>query len=275
MTSSFTTGSLSIGRQLTSSTKMFEKAATRLSSGKKINSASDDAAGLAIAKQLLGEAAVRSVASQNVSYAQSASDIASSAIGQISDISTRLSELAAQAANGTLSTEQRGALQSEYSQLQEEAVRITETTEFNGKQLLTDGSSTSYQVGPDGSSSSTIQSSGGGISSILAGLPSDISSQSAAQSALDGLQATQSQLSQQQGQIGATSSRLEYADNVNRVTRDNQIAAASRIEDADIASEVSNLSSAQLKSKAASFASSQLRASEQTIYSSLLGKIKA
>jgi flagellin len=275
MTSSFTAGTLNINRQLNSSSKLFEKAATRLSSGKKINYASDDAAGLAIAKQLLNEASVRDVGSRNVSYAQSASDIASSTIGQVTEISSRLSELAAQAASGTLSTAQRGALQSEYTQLQEEAVRIVETTEFNGTKLLTDGSSTSYQVGPDGSSSSTIESGGSGISSILAGLPSDISSQSDAQSALDGLQATQSQLSQQQGQIGATSSRLEYADNVNRATRDNLIAAAGRIEDADIASEISNLSSAQLKSKAASFASSQLRASEQTIYSSLLGKIKA
>ena len=113
MTSSFITGSLNINRQLTSSSKLFEKSANRLSSGKRTNSASDDAAGLAIASQLLAEAAVRDVGSRNVSYAQSATDIASGAISQISDISIRLSELAAQSANGTLSTEQRGALQSE------------------------------------------------------------------------------------------------------------------------------------------------------------------
>ena len=275
MTSSFSTGFLRVNRQLDNASQGFNKASTRLSSGKRINNTSDDAAGQAIAKQLLNEAAVRTVGSDNVGYAQSVNAVVSSAIEEVVGISTRLSELAAQAANGTYSTEQRAALQNEYSQLQQEAVRISETTEFNGQKLLTDGSSTSYQVGPDGSSSSTIQSGGSGISSILAGLPSDISSQSAAQSALEGLQATQSKLSQQQGQIGATSSRLEYANNVNKATSDNLRAAASRIEDADIAKEAADLALYSTKKDAATYVSAQLKESEKSKYSTLLGKIKA
>lgn len=275
MSSSFTTGSLSISRQLTSSSKLFEKAATRLSSGKNINTASDNAAGLAIATALTAQAAIRDVGSQNASYAQSANDIASSAVRQISEISTRLSELAAQAANGSLSGAQRESLQSEYSQLRQEAERITQTTEFNGKQLLTDGSSTTTQIGPDGSSGSTVESGESSVGSIVSNIPSDISTQEAAQTSLDGLQEAQNQLSQQQGQIGATSSRLEYANNVNQTIRDSQIAAAARIQDADVPTEISNLSSAQLRSRAASFASTQLQESTKAIYSSLLGKIKA
>jgi flagellin len=275
MTSSFSTGFLRVNRQLENATQGSGKASNRLSSGKRINYASDDAAGLAIAKQLLNEAAVRTVGSDNVGYAQSVNAVVSSAIEAVTGISLRLSELAAQAANGTYSAEQRDALQNEYSQLQQEAVRISETTEFNGQKLLTDGSSTSYQVGPDGSSSSTIQSGGSGISSILAGLPSNISSQSAAQSALDGLQATQSKLSQQQGQIGATSSRLEYANNVNKATSDNLRAAASRIEDADIAKETADLAKYDTQKNAALYVSAQLKESEKSKYSTLLSKIKA
>jgi flagellin len=274
MTSSFSTGSLSNNRQIAKAAKALDIASTRLSSGLRINSARDDAAGLAIASQLLNQASVRRVGSDNASYAQSEIDIATGAINELGAITTRLSELAAQAAN-PYSAEQRAALQNEYSQLQQEAVRISETTEFNGKKLLSDSASTSYQVGPDGSSSSTIESGGSSVSTVLAGIPSDISSQSTAQSALDGLQAAQRQLSQQQGQIGAVSSRLEYADNVNRATRDNNIAAASRIRDADIAKETADLARSDTQKNAALYVSAQLKEAEKSKYSTLLGKIKA
>ena len=274
MSSSFSIGSSGFSKHIGNASKLFEKAATRLSSGSRINSASDDAAGLAIASALSADAAVRSVASQNVSYAQSASDIASGAFTQISDISTRLSELAAQAANGTLSDEQRGALQSEYTQLREEVSRISETTEFNGVNVLNSGG-TSYQVGSDGSSSSTIESGTADTSSIASAIPSDISTQAAAQSALDGLANTLSQVSQQQGAIGATSSRLAFADSVNQATRVNEIAAAARIQDADVAGEAANLSTANVRVKAASFASSQQLDNERSKFATLLGTVKA
>lgn len=274
MTSSFVSSSSRVNRELTSSIKFLNKAATQLSSGSRINSASDDAAGLAIVAALTSDASLRSVASQNAGYAQSATDIASSAISQISDITTRLSELAAQASNGTLSDEQRGSLQAEYSQLQQEATRITETTEFNGVDLFS-GSSTGYQVGTDGSSDSTIESGGSTVSAVTSGLPADISTQAAAQATLDGLQSSLNQLSQQQGQLGATQSRLQYADNVNQETRINELAAASRIQDADISSTISDYTSAQLRVKASTFVSEQLRQSESTKYSTLFPKVTA
>lgn len=274
MTSSFITGSSSLNRNLNQSLKSLDKSFNRLSSGKRINSASDDAAGLAIANALTAQASVRDVASRNVSYAQSATDIASSALGQISDISVRLSELAAQAANGTLSDDQRSALQSEYSALTDEANRISQTTEFNGVNVL-NGGGTTYQVGTSGDGSSVIQSGASGVSSILAGLPSDISSQAAAQSALDGLTNSLSQISQQQGQLGATSSRLEFADNINQESRINELAAASRIQDADIGAEAANATAAQTKVKVASLLSSKQGDAERSKYASLLGKVSA
>lgn len=274
MTSSFISTSNNIGIKLNQSLKSLDKAFGKLSSGKRINSASDDAAGLAIASALESSASIRDVASRNASYAQSATDIASSAIGQISDISIRLSELAAQSANGTLSDDQRSSLQSEYTALQDEASRIAATTEFNGVNVLS-GSTTSYQVGTDGSADSSLQTGGSAVSSILSGLPSDISTQSAAQSALDGLQSTLSSLSQQQGQLGAVSSRLQYADNINQQSKINELAAASRIQDADIGAEAANATAAQIRVKTASFLSSKLGENERDKFSSLLGKIKA
>lgn len=268
--SSFISSSNNIGRQLSLSLKSLDKASLRLSSGRRINSASDDAAGLAIASALSTDASLRGVASQNAGYAQSAISIASGAISQISDITTRLSELAAQAANGTLSDTQRGALQTEYSELQQEATRITQSTEFNGNNLFS-GDSISYQVGIRGDSGSTITAGGSTVSSITSGLPSDISTQAAAQATLDGLKGSLNQLSQQQGQLGAVSSRISVADLVNQTSQLNQTAAAGRIQDADITSEISSFTSSQLKAKAATFVSSQLQRSETSRYSTLLG----
>jgi len=268
--SSFISSSNNIGRQLSLSLKSLDKASLRLSSGRRINSASDDAAGLAIASALSTDASLRGIASQNAGYAQSAISIASGAISQISDITTRLSELAAQAANGTLSDTQRGALQTEYSELQQEATRITQSTEFNGNNLFS-GDSISYQVGIRGDSGSTITAGGSTVSSITSGLPSDISTQAAAQATLDGLKGSLNQLSQQQGQLGAVSSRISVADLVNQTSQLNQTAAAGRIQDADITSEISSFTSSQLKAKAATFVSSQLQRSETSRYSTLLG----
>ncbi len=274
MTSSFITSASNINIKLNQSLKSLDKSSSRLASGKRINSATDDAAGLAIASALESKASLRDVASRNAGYAQSATEIASSAIGQISDISIRLSELAAQAANGTLSDDQRSSLQAEYSALQDEASRIAQTTEFNGVNVLS-GSSTTYQVGTDGSGNSSLQTEGSGVSSILAGLPSDISTQSAAQSALDGLQNTLTSLSQQQGQLGAISARLQYSDNSNQESKINELAAAARIQDADIGTEAANATAAQIRAKTASFLSSKLGDSEKLKYSSLLGKVSA
>ena len=174
MAISFNLSSTSFSKQINNASKLFEKAASRISSGSRINSASDDAAGLAIVNQLSANIAIRGVASNNASYGQSATDIASGALSEISSISTRLNELAAQASNGTYSDSQRSALQAEYTQLREEAARISSSTEFNGVNVL-NSSGTTYQVGTDGSSESSIQASPSDASGIVASLPADIS----------------------------------------------------------------------------------------------------
>ena len=105
---------------------------------------------------MLSEADTLKTGTRNVSYAQSAAQIADGATQQLSGITSRMQELATQSANGTLSDTQRQALQVEFSELQEEAGRIVSTTEFSGQQLLS-GDGFVVQVGSDGGPDSTIQ----------------------------------------------------------------------------------------------------------------------
>jgi flagellin len=273
MTSSISSSS-SVFDNLRKAQLQVRTSSNRLSSGKRINTAADDAAGLAIAEQLGVRVSVGQVASQNSSYAQSAISIAEGAIGQIGDITSRLSELAAQAANGTLSDAQRSSLQQEYTALRDEATRIVETTQFNGQSLLSASSGTSYQIGPDGTSNSQIQGGENSVSTLISNLPSSISSQGDAQGSLDALGTFQARLSEQQGSLGATSSRLQYAEAVNQETIINSQAAKARIEDADVASEVSNLISGQLKTSSATSVSGIMQEAQKNVMATIFKGLK-
>lgn len=152
-------------RRLDATTRGRSRNFERLSSGLRIVHASDDSAGLAVASDLNAEAVTRIVASRNINDGLSALTIMDEALAQQGDIVTRLSELAEQSANGTITHPQRSALQLEYRQLVAEYNRIGDTTEFNGLSLLlgnrADGaSSVGIQAGVDGSSNSLINLDG-------------------------------------------------------------------------------------------------------------------
>jgi len=208
----------------------------QLASGKRITSAADDAAGLAIAAGLAASITQISQASRNVSDASSALAIADGALGQVSEISVRLQELATASANGTLTDEQRGALQAEYSALASEVQRISETTTFNGRQLL-DGSSVSVQVG---SSAESLQVGGVNLQSLASSLTSqNIGTQAGAQAAMSAVDQFSKDLTTQRGgSIDAAMSRLQSAQNNLSSRRLAEQGALSQIEDADIPSAV-------------------------------------
>lgn len=212
------------------------KAFGQLSSGKRINSSADDAAGQAIAAALGASITQVSQASRNVSDTASALAIADGALGQVSELSTRLQELATAAANGTNTDEQRQALQAEYSALSSEIQRIGETTMFNGKQLL-DGSTISAQIGSGGE---TLQVSGVNLQSLVSPVASqDISTQAGAQNAMAAIQQFSQDLSTQRGgSIDAAMARLESVQNNLSSQRVAQSGALSRIQDADLPSAV-------------------------------------
>lgn len=208
------------------------KAFAQLSSGFRITSAADDAAGLAIASNLAASITTISQASRNASDVTSALSIADGALTQVQDISGRLQELAMTSANGVYSDEQRQAIQAEYSALTQEIQRIGSTTTYNGRQLL-DGSTISAAVNPDGSSFSV---GGVNLNELASSLSSqDLGTQSGAQSALSVIQDFSTQLSSQRGSsIDSALSRLESIQSNLQSQRVVQSSAFSQIADADV-----------------------------------------
>lgn len=227
----------------------------RLSSGLRINSASDDPAGLGLADKLRADAKIASVAIRNANDGLSLTAIADSALQEIGNMLTRMSELAEQSANGAYTNTQRSALSSEFLALGSEIDRIARTTEFNNLNLLSGSSNVTVQVGFTSQSTSqiVIQAVRGTLDSL--GLASSGSSalsfsiigtttagsQNAAQNALDAVNAAISTLSVTRGTLGAAESRLSTAINYLSVARENFVAAESRIRDADIAQEVADM----------------------------------
>lgn len=247
--------SLKAQRTLGISTEALSKTYERLSSGQRINRASDDAAGLAIADSLKANARVAAVAVRNANDGISTIAIADSALGEIGNVLSRLAELAEQSANGVFSTVQRSALQNEFTALGSEIERIAITTEFNGVKLLSGGSELVLQVGFNSGSTSRISYTGvqGTLQALalagtgLSNLQYSISGvnisegQSASRLALDAINSAISSLASTRGVLGATESRLQVAINNLSVARENFLAAESRIRDVDVASEAAEL----------------------------------
>ena len=247
--------SLIAQRNLNESTGAINTAYERLSSGLRINKASDDAAGLAIAESLKADAKVAGVGIRNASDGISVISIADQAIGQISNVLSRLSELAEQSANGVYGNVQRSALANEFGALTQEIERIALTTKFNGLNLLSGGGSVVFQVGFDGSSLSQVTYSGVQATLQALGLAAlgtstvtysiadstDVASQSAARQALDAINSAISSISRNRGSLGAAQSRLEVTIGNLQVARENFKAAESRIRDVDVASEAAEL----------------------------------
>jgi flagellin len=232
--------------------KIFEK----LSSGQRINRASDDAAGLAIASSLKTNARVASVAMRNAQDGISTVIVADGALNSMSNILGRLAELATQAANGSYSVTQRSALQAEFEVLGSELERIAVTTEFNGVTLLSGSQQIAFQVGFNGASTSQIilDQSGGAtlqrlglaevgtsaLSFSLSGV-SRTDAQAAAQSALAAVTGALTSLNTLRGTLGTVENRLSSAILSLQTSRENIQSAEARITDADVAVEAAEL----------------------------------
>lgn len=234
--------SLNTQRYLDETQAALGKSLQRLSSGLRINTAADDAAGLAIADQLRSDSRVASQAIRNANDGVSALGVGEQALGKVGDILTRLSELASQSATGTVANSQRSALQTEFTALVSEIDRISATTTFNGVNLLSAGTTVSLQVGLDGTANSRISfSTVDGTSSGIGLTGLAVSTQAGAQSALGSISTAISNVAQRRGTLGSVESRLNTAISSLRVARENYSAAESRIRDTDIAAETSNL----------------------------------
>ena len=251
-----------------------DSAMERLSTGKRINYARDDAAGQAIATRLTAEIQGLSAASRNASDAQSMVDTADGALQETQTLLLRMRELAVQSSNGTLATADRAALQSEAASLEAEITRIANTTSWAGKNLL-DGSFSgntpvadrTFQIGPD--SGQTIELSIPQMTATAATInyidALSIGSFTGAQSAITAIDTALSGVSEVRGKLGGISNRLDSTvANLDQV-RDNLSASKGRIEDADFAAETGNLAKNQIMQQAAIAIVAQANASKNTV----------
>ncbi len=256
-------GSINNQLQLSKTQVALRKAFAELSSGKRVNSAADDAAGLAISQQLIsqfrGDNRAITNASDGIGLVQTADD----ALGQLQNNTQRIRELAVQSANGTLTDNDRQQLQQEVDQLTQANSAIVQNTSFNGTSAFTGGTQVTLQIGANNSPNAqltigtpdlTATPANGGLNTFNASLTAtgviDISSQSAAQNTLTALDSDQQTLTSARGTLGATSNRLDAAISNLQVTAENTAAANSRIVDADYAASASNLIRQQILAQA-------------------------
>lgn len=231
------------------------KSFNRLSSGFRINSAQDDAAGLAISESLKSQIRSFSVAERNAGDGISLAQTAEGALGEIHNILGRMRELATQSSNGTLTSTDRQFLDAEFDDLQQEIGRIQASSKFNGRQLIgTTAAAVQLQVGLDNDVNDQITINLGGVSlSTVRNSGSTSVAGTGATTALNALQIIDdaiTSVSTARSDFGATINRLEVASNNIRTMRLNLSAANSRIRDVDVADETAALSRTQVLSQA-------------------------
>jgi len=257
----------------------------RLSTGLRINSAKDDAAGLYLAQSQTKDIRGLNMATRNAGDGISMAQTAEGALDQVASNLQRINELAIQSANGTYNTAARGGLQKEVDQLTMEIKRIVETTEFNGMPLLnSDAKDLVLQVGFTNEDASRINagiasgglagakgiSEGNALSGILAGginslSTVSISSQAAAQKAITLTRDAIDSVSEMRATFGAVMNRFEAVISGNNIYEENLSAARSRIQDADFATETSNLAKQQVLQQAGVASLSQANQAGQVI----------
>jgi flagellin len=242
--------SLEAQRNINATQGRLQKSFQRLSSGYRINNASDDAAGLAVSESMVAQLRSYSVAERNTNNAISMAQTAESGLGQISGILIRMRELSVQAANGDLTSTDRGYLDTEFQALKDEIERLSQATKFNGKDMLAGSTTTiDFQVGIGTTTFDTIAVAFGGVSLTglsLTGTNLAGSSAGAAKSAIDSVDSAFASINTLRARFGAAQNRLEVSVANTQTIRTNLSAANSRIRDVDVAEETSQLARSQV-----------------------------
>ena len=250
----------------------------RLSSGLRVNSAKDDAAGLAIANRMDAQVRGMNVAIRNANDGISLAQTGEGALGKVTDMLQRMRELAVQSANATNSSSDRSSLDSEYSQLAKEITRTLGATAFNGTTLLNSAATLAFQIGA-GTSSVTDQiainlsdmtSTSGSLATAVS-TTTGISTASAATTAMTAIDNALDQVNSARATFGAMQNRFESVISNLKVAAENQTAAKSRIIDADFAQETANLTRAQILQQAGTAMLAQANAAPQGVLSLLRG----
>jgi flagellin len=226
------------------------KTFNKLSSGYRVNSAADDAAGLAISESMKTQIRSYVVAERNANDAISMTQTAEAALGEMHSILGRMRELAMQGANGPMTSVDRGYLNTEFTALQAEMTRLQESAKFNGKALLAPtASSITFQVGLNNTASDkvTLTFGGLGMTTLLASSTSvGGASTGNALNALGRIDSALTTISTSRAKFGAAMNRLEVVTSSIQTMRLNLSAANSRIRDVDVAEETATLSKQQV-----------------------------
>jgi len=275
--------SLNAQRNLSSSQSSLATSMQRLSSGLRVNSAKDDAAGLAIAERMGSQVRGMNVAMRNANDAISLAQTGEGALGKVSDIFQRMRELAVQSSNGTNTTADRVSLNQEFVQLSQEATRTLGGTQFNGLNVLATTADSTFQIGANNTSTvdritvkafdwtstnqagitdvlgsavlsgTDIGSYNSATSTYTAGTDAPtnlITDATSARTAIANLDNAINSVNSQRATFGAIQNRFENVVSTLQVASENQNAAKSRIMDADYATETSNLSRANILQQA-------------------------
>jgi flagellin len=277
--------SLNAQRNLSTNQSGLASVFERLSSGLRVNSAKDDAAGLAVAEGLSAIIRGSNVAIRNANDGISLGQTAEASLGQIVNNLQRIREIAVQSANGTISNDQRSNLQKEVDQLTQEIARTVSSTQFNGTSLLSGGATISFQIGASGSDTLSLSggnlsltsgftsfsgaggASGGVATNLSAAITATgtvfVSTLAGSSGAIAKLDTDISFITAQRATFGAVQNRFDAVINNLSVYTESLTAARGRIVDADFAAETAALTRGQILQQAATAILAQANALPQ------------
>ena len=267
--------SLNTQRNLNSSQNLMATAMQRLSSGLRINSAKDDAAGLAISERMNSQVRGMNVAMRNAADGISLAQTAEGAIGKIGEALQRMRELAVQSANGTNNSGDRDNLNEEFGQLKSEITRLVSSTQFNGTTLLSGAQTFTFQIGAGTTANvDTISVNGTDLSSLsstVSALQITGADATAATASITSLDTQINTITRNRATWGSVQNRFESVISNLQVSSENLAAARGRIVDADYAAETAALTRAQILQQAGVAMLAQANASPQSVLSLLRG----
>lgn len=248
-----------ITRSLAINSTKTDDSMKRMASGNRINSAKDDAAGLAIATRMQANMKSMDVAKRNAGDGQSLAEAADAALGQTSDLMTRMKELATQAANATNGTTDQAKLDKEFQELAKEVTRTIAGADFNGQKILAgDAGAKEFIVGAASTDAITVTttnlSTDADITAVTGG---DLTSAANAKTAMDDLTTALDKITSERALYGATMSRFESAVSGLESQTAALDQARSRIMDVDYASETARMQKTQTLAQAATAMLSQ------------------
>ena len=237
--------SLNAQRNLSTSSMSLHTSLQRLSSGLRINSASDDAAGLAIADRMNAQIKGINIAVRNANDGISLAQTAEGALATTTDVLQRMRELAVQAQNGSNGTTDRANLDTEYQQLSGEITRIAAQTKFNGTAIVGAGAGAqTFQIGANNGDTLTVTTTT--VTTVSGG----VTTAALASTAVAALDTALDTITTNRATYGAAINRFNFAIQNLQVTGENQNAARGRIMDADFAQETAALSRSQILQQA-------------------------